>query len=248
MSTTRNVLAMSALMWLALGTAEAEFIGLDIGARNAYLAPTQGSSSIDVVDDLDADNPAPTSMVLILEHPIAALPNVRYQGFQTESLDNSISNPELDFYRNSASYGSESTTSYDLEHDNIVLYYQLLDNWVDLDMGVDLKHFDGEISQPGLGNSIDVDETIPLLHLSARVDLPITGLYVGADINANIVDLGISDSTAQDSTIKLGYETGARGSASKAVFKSFSLELNNTEEFDTNFEYDGLFVNGYFSF
>ena len=247
MSITRNVFAVSASLWLAIGTADADFVGLNINMHNAPGAQSFNSSSIDVVDDLDVDNSTPTSMVLILEHPIAALPNLRYQGYNRYSTDTSATNPELNFRQNSANYTTGSTTSYDLEHDNIVLYYQLLDNWVDLDMGVDLKRFDGEVNQAGLGGSVDIDETIPLLHLSARVDLPIQGLYVGADINANVIDLGISESTAQDSTIKLGYQTG-NGLGIEGGIKSFSLELNNTEEVDTDFEYDGLFVNGFFSF
>jgi hypothetical protein len=91
------------------------------------------------------------------------------------------------------------------------------------------------------------DETIPLLYLSARIALPISGLYVGADINTNIIDLGISESTAQDSTIKLGYESGA-GLGIEDGIKSFSLELNDVNDQNTDLEYDGLFLNGYYNF
>jgi outer membrane protein len=150
---------------------------------------------------------------------------------------------------NSAAINGKTTTnSFDLNNQDIVLYYQLLNNWVDLDMGVDLKRFDGQISQTGAtGSSIEVDETIPLLYLSARVDLPVNGLYVGANINANVVDLGVGQSTAQDSTITLGYESGT-GLGIEGGFKSFSVELNDSDNLTTNFGYDGLFLNGYFNF
>jgi hypothetical protein len=115
-------------------------------------------------------------------------------------------------------------------------------------MGVDVKRFDGQVSQRGpAGNSINVDETIPLLYLSARIDLPINGLYLGAAFNSNIIDVGLSESTAQDSTIALGYESGT-GLGIEGGIKSFSVELNDSEDLNTNFEYDGLFLNGYFNF
>ena len=242
---------MSACLWLTIGTAEADFVGLNIGVHTNQSAHTfnrNSASSIDLVDDLNVNNPAQTSMVLILEHPISVLPNIRYQGYNLYSSESSGVNLEAKNNGNAAIAGKTTTTSFDLNHEDIVLYYQLLNNWVDLDMGVDLKRFDGQVSQAGTtGSSIDVDETIPLLYLSARIALPVNGLYVGANINANVVDLGLSQSTAQDSTIMLGYESGT-GLGIEGGIKSFSVELNDSDNLNTNFEYDGLFFNGYFNF
>jgi len=230
-----------------IGIAEAEFIGLNIDGYSAQPAQSHYSSSIDLVDDLDVENPEETSMVLILEHPIAVLPNIRYQSYNMDSSGNRSTNPDFSFNQGSPGFGNDSNGSYNLASNDIVLYYQLLNNWMDLDMGVDLKRLDGQVSQAGPGNSIDVDETIPLLHLSARVDLPINGLYVGADINSNFVNLGISESGAQDSTIMLGFENGT-GLGIAGGIKSFSLDLNNSDDAKTDIGYDGLFVNGYFNF
>jgi outer membrane protein len=247
MSITRTVFAISACYWLMIGAAEAEFIGLNIESHSAQTAQSFNSSSIDLVDDLDVDNPAQTSMVLILEHPISALPNIRYQSYNMDSSNSLSINPEFGLSRGSPGVGGDSNASYDLAYNDLVLYYQLLNNWMDLDMGVDLKRLDGQVSQAGQGSSIDIDETIPLFHLSARVDLPINGLYVGANINTSIINLGISESGAQDSTIMLGFENGT-GLGIAGGIKSFSLELNNSNDANTDLGYDGLFVNGYLNF
>lgn len=242
---------MLACLWLTIGTAEAEFVGLNIGAHTSQSSNTfnrNSASSIDLVDDFSVNNPAQTSMVLILEHPISILPNIRYQGYNLYSAESFGVNLETSNNASAANAGKTTTTSFNLDHEDIVLYYQLLNNWIDLDMGVDLKRFDGQVSQAGTtSSSIDIDETIPLLHLSARVDLPVNGLYVGANINANVVDLGLSQSTAQDSTIMLGYESGT-GLGIEGGLKSFSVELNDSDSLNTNLEYDGLFLNGYFNF
>ena len=237
---------------LTLGTAEAEFIGLNIGAqtnRAAFASHTGNtSSSIDLVDDVGVEGGEQSSMMLILEHPITALPNIRYQGYKLDSSDRSSLHPGGNFNGGAFSAGKGSTPSFDLAHDDVVLYYQLLNSRVNLDMGVDLKRFDGRLTAGDtVAGEIDVDETIPLMHLSARVALPINGLYVGADLNANLVDLGISESSAQDSTIKMGYDSG-NGLGIEGGIKSYSLELNDPDDAGTDLEYDGLFLNGYYNF
>jgi hypothetical protein len=85
------------------------------------------------------------------------------------------------------------------------------------------------------------------LYLLARIALPKSDLYVGADINPNIVDISISKSTALDSSIILSYESKA-GLWTEGDIKSFSLELNDVNNQNTDLEYDGLFLNGYFEF
>lgn len=247
MSFTRTVFAVSACFWLAMGTADAEFIGLNIDGYRAQPALSDSTGSFDLVDDLDVDSPEQTSMILILEHQISALPNVRYQSYNIDSSDSPSTNPDFSTGQGSLGMGSNGVTSYDLESNDLVLYYQLLDNWMDLDMGVDLKHVDGQVSHMGPGNNVEIDETIPLLHLSARVELPINGLYLGANINSNFVNLGVSESQAQDSTIMLGFENGT-GLGIAGGIKSFSLDLNSSDDTDTDLEYDGLFVNGYLNF
>ena len=173
------------------------------------------------------------------------LPNIRYQGYDLDSSDSSSLPSDLLLNGEPLNSGKGITSTVNLSQDDLVLYYQLSDKRLNLDLGVDLKSFDGEISLDG--TSVSVDETIPLFYLSARIDLPYSGFYVGANINANIFDLGLSDSSAQDSTIMLGYESG-NGLGIAGGFKTFSLDLNDVDQPDADLEYDGVFLNGYFNF
>jgi len=250
MHRTRSFLALSACLALTQVSAvtAAEFIGLNLRPGQlppAYNGYTAGSG-MDLVDDLDAEVPGQSSMLLILEHPIVALPNLRYQGLSLEAQGSLQPGSRTGL---SAETGDESTTSFELSQDDIVLYYQLPGNQLDVNLGVDLKRFAGEISSIGPSSTtrVDVDETIPLLYLSARYDLSNSGFYFGANINANIIDLGLSKSTAQDSTIMLGYDSGS-GLGVEGGYKSFSLNLDNVDSLDSNLEYDGLYLNGYFNF
>ncbi len=253
MNATRQAIILSALLLLTCGSVRAEFIGFNIGA--SHWSPTlsgtfqsAGDDSIDLVDDLDVNDPSQSSMVLILEHPIKALPNLKYQGFDLDSSGRSQLDSDINFNGQTFSSGDQVESSFDISHENIVLYYQLIDDWIDLDLGVDLKLFDGEVSLSGSNTTrVDVDETIPLLYLSARFDLPKEGFYVGANINANLIDLGLSDSDAQDSTIMLGYES-RNGLGIEGGYKYFSLDLDDVNDLDTDLEYDGIYFNGYYHF
>lgn len=253
MKPTWSVYILPTLCCLAYGTAQAEFIGFDISKSHwtpAFSSSINGSNntSIDLVDNLGVKDPANSSMVLILEHSISALPNIRYQGYNLDSSSTSTFDSDINFNGETFISGDRITSTFDLSHDDIVLYYQVLDNWVNLDIGLDLKRFDGEVSLSGVSStSVDIDETIPLFYLSARFQLPVNGLYVGANINSNFSGLNIGGSTAEDSTIMLGYESG-NGLGVEGGFKYFSLDLNDVDSLETKLKYDGLYFNGYYNF
>jgi len=252
MKSSLNILAIAALALQFSIPAHADFVGFSIGA--AYWAPSlsgdfnsDGESDIDLSDDLDIDDPSQSSLVLSLEHPIPILPNIRYQNIDLDSDGRSALSGDITFEGETYTAGETVRSTFDLSHDDIVLYYEVLDNWVNLDVGLDLKRFDGKVSMVGSTNtatsSIDIDETLPLLYLSARFDLPFSGFYVGADISSFSID----DSSADDLTLKLGYESDS-GLGIEGGVKTFSLELDDADDLDTDIEYDGAYVNGYFHF
>jgi outer membrane protein len=233
-------------------SSHADVVGFSIGA--AYWAPnlsgnfnSTGDPQINLSDDLGIDDPSSSSLVLSLEHPIPVLPNFRYQGFNLDSSGRSTLTSSITFNGQTYSAGETVRSSFDLSHDDIYLYYEVMDNWLNLDIGLDLKLFDGEVSTVGSTNtttsSITIDETIPLLYLSARIDLPFSGFYVGADFSG----LSVNDSSAADTTIKVGYESGI-GLGIEGGYKIFSLNLDDVNDFDSDLEYNGAFINGYFHF
>ena len=171
------------------------------------------------------------------------LPNVKYQNYDLNTSSSSTNSITFD----GNLYTGNINSTLDLTHNEIVLYYELLDNWVNLDLGLDLKVFDGKVSVSDTTatptSTIDVDETIPMLYLSARFDLPLTGFYVGA----NIQQLNIGDNSAEDSSLMVGYESKL-GLGIEGGIKTFNLELDDADDLNTNLEYDGIYLNGYLHF
>lgn len=228
----------------------ADFVGLNIGT-NHWMPDLTGSfksnndSTIRLGNDLGYKDYSTTNLSVSFEHPVPALPNLKYQGFDlnTSSRRSNVTNPII---FDGTSYTGNINSTLDLSHQEIVLYYELLDNWINLDLGLDFKMFDGKVSisdDVNPGSSIDVDETVPMLYLAARFDLPLSGFYVGA----NIQQLSIGDNSAEDSTVMIGYESKI-GLGIEGGFKTFTLDLEDVNTLNTNLEYDGLFLNGYFHF
>jgi hypothetical protein len=84
---------------------------------------------------------------------------------------------------------------------------------------------------------------VPLLYISARFDLPLTGFYAGADLN----HLSIGDNKANDPTFLVGYESSI-GLGIEGGLKTLSLDLDDANNIDTNIDYEGLYLNGFFHF
>ncbi|MFT7495898.1 MAG: outer membrane protein, partial [Urechidicola sp.] len=198
-------------------------------------------ASIELKSDLGVNDPSQTSLALILEHPIPVLPNVKYQNFDLEASGNRSLTKSITFNGSNYSAGNNVSSTFDLSHDDIVLYYEVLDNWINLDLGIDLKRFNGQVGING--NNITINETVPLLYISARFDLPFTGFYAGADLN----HLSIGNNNANDSTLLVGYESNI-GLGIEGGVKTFSLDLDNADNIDTNIDYEGLYLNGFFQF
>ncbi len=234
MKTTRSVLVLSALLVLGITSVRADFVGFKIGA--SYWEPELTGSFI-------GDDPAdtPIDLVLTLEHPIPLLPNIRYQNID---LDSSGFSSSSSFTYEGQPYVGPVTSTFDLSHDDIVLYYEILDNWVNLDIGLDIKRFDGEVALSGsIPTTVPIDETIPLLYLSARFDLPFSGFYIGADF----IGASTSDNSLEDTSIMLGYESDS-GLGFEGGIKKFSLEINDVTDINADLEYDGIYLNGYYNF
>lgn len=229
---------------LCSANSQADFVGLNIGSN--YWAPdlsgTLNSSSNVNNINLNSSVDSKQSFTISFEHPVPTLPNVKFLNRDlTSNGTEFVSN--INF--NGTSFNGQISSKLDLSHKDIVLYYELLDNWVNLDLGLNLKTFDGEVTISNNTNneSITIDETIPLVYLSARFDLPFSGFYIGADIQ----NISLNDNTAEDSTLMVGYE-GSTGFGIEGGYKKFSLNLDNASKLNTTIEYNGLYINGYFHF
>ncbi|MFE8071475.1 TIGR04219 family outer membrane beta-barrel protein [Marinobacteraceae bacterium S3BR75-40.1] len=139
---------------------------------------------VDLEDDLGLDDETYWSLEAAIEHPVPVLPNLRLAYYNMEHSgtgNTSVAN------FGGISLNGDVETDLDLSHYDVTLYYELLDNWVNLDAGLTGKVFNGELvvrdKTTGQTDRTDIDAILPMIYGHARFDLPFTGWSVGVQGN-----------------------------------------------------------------
>ncbi len=153
-----------------------------------------------------------------IEHPIPLLPNIKLSHTNISSAQTGTITKSFTLGDTTYTANEEVTTDFDLSHKDATLYYEILDNWINLDLGLTARKFDGYArSSSTSGNEdIDIDMTMPMLYGKIQFDLPFTGLSAGAEANyASYKDDSLNDYTAKlsyvfETFIDLGVDVGYR--------------------------------------
>ncbi|MBO6875458.1 MULTISPECIES: TIGR04219 family outer membrane beta-barrel protein [Marinobacter] len=184
------MLAVGGSLILVAPLSQADVVGL--GASVSYWdSDLSGKAAtnndvVDVENDLNLDSDSNANASLYLEHPVPLLPNVRLNYTLVEQSGRG----ELgaDFGGIVVGSGVDVQSDLDIEQLDLTLYYEVLDNWVNLDLGLTARDLSGELLVQEVGGGLQADQTsvdavIPMGYLAARFDLPLTGLSVGAEGN-----------------------------------------------------------------
>jgi len=164
------------------------------------------TNTFDVKNDLGWKDDNSFMGYLYIEHPVPILPNIRL-GTTSLKLDGTGT------VTNTVTYGGVTypvgttvTSDLDLSHNEVALYYEVIDTFMDLDLGLNFKFFDGRvfIKDTG-GNSATTDfkETVPMLYGAVTIPIPETGFKLAGDFTA----VSYKDSTFTDYMVRVRYET-----------------------------------------
>lgn len=231
--------------YVGAGNFDAEFSG---SFRDADSAITR---DIDVDDDLGFDKSSASYVYIAIEHPIPVLPNIKLARTELDQDGTSTIDETIEFDGKEYAATSVVDSSIDLTHTDVTLYYELLDNWVNLDLGLTIRQFDGGISISGTEQNSglvetaqeDIDFPIPLIYLKAQFDLPLTGLYAAVDSNW----IGYSGNIFFDAVGKIGYETDI-GFGVEAGLRSITLEIDEEDEVEADMDFSGLYLAAHYHF
>lgn len=179
------------------------------------------------------DDKGQAQIALSFEHPVPLIPNarIRYVGIEAESeqkralTDNAVYETNLD-------------------NTDFILYYEILDNIVSVDLGVAAKRLDGDITYLSAANvkdKLDISETAAMVYGSVGAKLPFTGLSTKAEVLATSYgDIEISDVSAEikyDFIDNILVDVGA-----KAGYRYLDIKLDEQENIDTHFKFHGPYV------
>ncbi len=232
--------------FVGAGVFDAEFSGSFKNTGNLLI-----DRDIDVANDLGLDDSAASYVYVAFEHPVPLIPNIKLARTELDQDGSSTLTNTIEFDGQVYAANTALDSKIDLSHTDATLYYEILDNWVNLDLGLTLRKYDGEVAITGVTQGTtqietaqqDIDFTIPLFYAKAQFDLPFTGLYVAADGNW----IGCSGNMLFDATGKIGYEASI-GFGVEAGIRSMAVELDDKENLEADLEFSGLFLAAYYHF
>ena len=158
-----------------------------------------------------------------LEHPFPFLPNIKL-GYTTLSHEGSSSVDNFS-WGDIGTIDGHIDSSISLDMTDVTLYFEVLDNWVEVDAGLTLRNFSGEMSvvtAGGESDSADFSMWAPLLYGKARFNIPVTDLSFQLEANA----ISYWDITAYDYELSARY-TLMMGIGLEAGYRSIHIDSDN---------------------
>lgn len=229
--------------------AQADTLGFLVGANTWSQSMTgqvqSGSSQIDVQNELSIDDQTQGNFYLAFEHPIPIIPNVRVQHTLLDMAGSNTLTEDIDFEGITFPAGSEIDSIVDLTHTDATFYYEVLDNWISLDLGLTARIFKEGVAITSTGESaaLTIEQTIPLVYAMAKFEIPATGLYVSARGNG----VTYSSNTLVDLEANLGYEFDF-GLGVEAGYRIFQLDYEDSSTEAADVKVDGAYVGVFYHF
>jgi len=244
-----TILAITVFFTLNDSIVQADTLGLQLGGyrwSQDYSGDIRaGGDHLQLGDDLGFSDDSGTTLYLVLEHPIPLIPNIMLRKSALEISAKASPEQEWSFDGENFAQGTTVASTSDLSHRDIVLYYELLDNWLSLDLGLGVRSFDHGIQLAGDDGSdgdISVDDTVAMLYVGATAELPLTGLFVQAQFNSS----AYGDVSLLDYQLGLGYETDL-GLGLEAGLRRFDLDYKHGGD-RADVAIDGAFIGVFYHF
>lgn len=199
------------------------------------------SAVLNAIEKIDKNSDNSNSLFVALEHGVPFLPNIklRHTNFEINNfVDTSLTCiqiiPGVCF----------PDTDIDLSHTDITLYYELLDNWVNLDLGLSAIYFSGKVGfNTNLIEDKNFSEFIPALYGKAMFELPVTDLSLS--LTGNLAQF--SDNTISDFELALQYKLSVGFSVEGGVRQQI-VDFKNSRGIDINSDATGIFAGLNFHF
>lgn len=217
-------------------------VGGWMGAFNGELGRDGLSASADTLGLDDEETFA--FGYLAIEHPIPLLPNAKIQATDINTSGEGVLSSNFEFSDITFRLNQDVVSNVDLTHADAILYYEILDNWVTLDLGVNFRWFNGELSVTNSAQTLRAferfDVIVPMGYAKVQLDIPLSGVYAGADISA----IGFDGNHHTDFNVKVGYEfeTPVLDAGIEIGYRSMLLKLDDVENIDADLDLGGVFL------
>ncbi len=219
---------------LVLGSSlRADIVGVHAGIVHWANSWDGEVDTAEIGENADIDDDTSTGFYLAAELPIPLLPNVRIQN--TPLSGQGESSRIFGYEREIVSVGTDLDLQFNLF--DAIAYAEIFDNWVSLDIGLAIRHFDAEFV---IGNELVEDKAsdiTPLIYAGARADLPLSGWYSRGEF----LGFGSGDSKLNELKLGIGYESKYR-MGGELGYRQNTLELDDVDGLSTGLSTDGVYL------
>lgn len=249
MHNTTKAIGLVALLF-AFTAAQAEFIGLEVGIAGWRADPSGWIESeksnavggaVDLERDLHLDSENTGFAWVRVVHPLPLLPNLKLSYTPMKFEGSGETSRQFSFGDTTISENAQIDSELKLNQWDAVFFYNLLDNVVELDLGINIKVLDGNVraTEQASGRTDDIDFTapIPMLYGRVGVDLPFTDFYVGAEGSA----IGYSGHRLADFKANVRY-TIAHIIGLEAGWRMQKLKLDDLKDINADIEVSGPYI------
>ena len=248
----RSALAVLALLSAPL-TASADFAAIKAGVYGWNANPggwiqdedIGREGRADLENELNLDSEWRYAIWAAIEHPLPLLPNLKLQYTPLTLEGAGRIGQSFRFGDVAFDAGGTVDSELDLSQLDVILYWEALDNVVDLDLGLNFKVVDGSVRITGVDSATSTVRTaeedftvvLPLLYVNAGLNLPFTGLRVGVEASG----VAYSGNRLLDARASLSY-TVAHVLNLEGGWRWQQLKLDDVSDISTDLEIKGPFL------
>jgi outer membrane protein len=192
------------------------------------------STASDMEDTLGFSEEQDLFFKAYLEHPFPLLPNVK---LSYTTLSHGGSNHVEHFsWGDISDLNGTIHSTLSLDFSDVTLYYEVLDNWAEVDAGITARYITGDIAVNH--DTAAFSTWVPMLYGKARFDFPSTDLSFQVEANA----ISYWDLTAYDYALSARY-TMLMGLGLEAGYKAFHLDSDDLlEGFQADVAFSGPYA------
>lgn len=256
----KSILSLAVATTLFSGVANADFLGVEVGA-GMWMPKTTGDfkysgTTMDLEDNLGyGDDESSTYTYIQFEHPVPVIPNVKLIQTNLEMDATKVNTVDVTFAGQTYSASNTISTSLTLNQTDYILYYEfsegLIIPFVHLDGGIAIKNLQGEIALSSTvtgAHSKSFDAPVPMLYGKIKISTSAIP-FIPVDIEYETMQLSVGDNKFSDTRygivydveLAAGFNIGAVAGIRKEV-----LEID-ASSVTANIDISGYYFGAYFN-
>lgn len=229
-------------------TAHADFLSVSVGggawneSPSGYFQKKSDNINVDVNDSFFWEKESQGYFFATFEHFVPILPNVR---LMHTKIDHSGSGAvTLPFQFDGQNFSGNVSNEVSIETTDLIAYYEVLDNVVSLDLGLNIRNIsvDYNIAGTSISTADSFSGTFPMLYALVGTS-PWPDLIISGEISY----IALAGSSISDITAKIAYTTDFFVGV-EAGYRRQNITLDDVSGNDADLTFDGIFAGAYLKF